>query len=108
MADLIEDLDDSGIRFVYFSPENGSDSKMFASKLGLETGWNCHVSLSATGESDYDAAEQNARLPQYEAPALYTHVTYSMCSFLSMTSLHEQYALVTNPLQRARAILQRN
>ena len=64
VAPLIEDLDDSGIRFVYFSPENGADSKTFASKLGLETGWNCHISLSATGESDYDAAEQNARLPQ--------------------------------------------
>ena len=35
-----------GIRFVYFSREDELQSRAFAQKLGLETGFNCYVSLS--------------------------------------------------------------
>jgi len=42
---LIEDLNNAGIRFVYFSAENELRSRAFAERMGLETGWNCHISL---------------------------------------------------------------
>jgi hypothetical protein len=35
-----------GIRFVYFSAENELQSKAFAEEVGLETGWNCFISLN--------------------------------------------------------------
>ncbi|XP_027057487.1 transmembrane protein 94-like isoform X1 [Pocillopora damicornis] len=46
---LIEDLDNAGIRFVYFSAENELRSRVFAERMGLETGWNCHISLREGG-----------------------------------------------------------
>ena len=48
VIDLIEDFDSRCIRFVHFSHENELRSRIFAEKLGLETGWNCHVSLFAS------------------------------------------------------------
>ncbi|XP_078346969.1 transmembrane protein 94-like isoform X3 [Oculina patagonica] len=46
---LIEDLNNAGIRFVYFSAENELRSRVFAERMGLETGWNCHISLREGG-----------------------------------------------------------
>jgi len=45
---VVEQLDNAGIRFVHFSDENEILSRVFCQRLGLETGWNCHISL---GES---------------------------------------------------------
>lgn len=42
---VIEHLLSAGIRFVFFSEETESRSKAFANRIGLETGWNCHISL---------------------------------------------------------------
>ncbi|XP_067912981.1 endoplasmic reticulum magnesium-transporting P-type ATPase-like [Heterodontus francisci] len=53
---LIDGLDNACIRFVYFSLEDELKSKGFAEKMGLETGWNCHISLQSDGfvtESDH-------------------------------------------------------
>ncbi|GCC31474.1 hypothetical protein chiPu_0009932 [Chiloscyllium punctatum] len=47
MVHLIDGLDNTCIRFVYFSLENELKSKEFAEKMGLETGWNCHISLQS-------------------------------------------------------------
>ncbi|KAK2908555.1 hypothetical protein Q8A67_004392 [Cirrhinus molitorella] len=44
---LISGLDSACIRFVYFSSEEEVRSKVFAEKMGLETGWNCHISLQS-------------------------------------------------------------
>ncbi|TRY64396.1 hypothetical protein DNTS_017093 [Danionella cerebrum] len=44
---LISGLDSACIRFVYFSREEEVRSKVFAEKMGLETGWNCHISLQS-------------------------------------------------------------
>ena len=52
---LIEDLESTGIRFVYFTNENELRGKVFAEKLGLEAGWNCHISL-APGSEDEQAS----------------------------------------------------
>ena len=35
----------AGIRFVYASPYNYRRTKRLASKMGLETDWNCAISL---------------------------------------------------------------
>ncbi|KRX64920.1 Ribonuclease H2 subunit A [Trichinella sp. T9] len=45
---LIERLDKMCIRFIHFSKENEFRSRVFAEKMGLETGWNCHISLEAS------------------------------------------------------------
>ncbi|KTG40001.1 hypothetical protein cypCar_00014930, partial [Cyprinus carpio] len=53
---LIENLVVACIRFVYFSMEDELRSKVFAEKMGLETGWNCHISLTPNGDGHYDGA----------------------------------------------------
>lgn len=42
---LIERLERACIRFVHFSKENELRSRVFSEKMGLESGWNCHISL---------------------------------------------------------------
>lgn len=42
---LIEQLDKASVRFVHFSKENELRSRVFSEKMGLESGWNCHISL---------------------------------------------------------------
>lgn len=49
---LIEELDKACIRFVHFSKENELRSRGFSEKMGLESGWNCHISL--LNEADYE------------------------------------------------------
>ncbi|KAM5127497.1 transmembrane protein 94-like, partial [Mantella aurantiaca] len=48
---LIDGLVNACIRFVYFSMDDELGSKVFAEKMGLETGWNCHISLTPNGDS---------------------------------------------------------
>lgn len=45
VVQLIERLDRACIRFVHFSKENELRSRVFSEKMGLESGWNCHISL---------------------------------------------------------------
>ncbi|XP_051790237.1 transmembrane protein 94-like [Erpetoichthys calabaricus] len=47
MVRLVAGMDDACIRFVWFSLEEEVRSKVFAEKMGLETGWNCHISLQS-------------------------------------------------------------
>lgn len=42
---LVEQLERACIRFVHFSKENELRSRVFSEKMGLESGWNCHISL---------------------------------------------------------------
>ncbi|KAF3704786.1 Transmembrane protein 94 [Channa argus] len=51
---LIDALVTACIRFVYFSMEDELRSKVFAEKMGLETGWNCHISLTPNGDTPCD------------------------------------------------------
>ncbi|CAF0705126.1 unnamed protein product [Brachionus calyciflorus] len=44
---LVEKLTNSCIRFVHFSYDNENISKTFAEMLGLDSGWNCHISLAS-------------------------------------------------------------
>uniref|UniRef100_A0A8R1V5P8 Uncharacterized protein n=1 Tax=Pristionchus pacificus TaxID=54126 RepID=A0A8R1V5P8_PRIPA len=43
--EMIESLKSSCIRFILFSKENQLRSRIIGEKLGLEAGWNCHISL---------------------------------------------------------------
>ncbi|XP_025836465.1 transmembrane protein 94 isoform X2 [Agrilus planipennis] len=45
MVHLIDQLEAACIRFVHFSKENELRSRVFSEKMGLESGWNCHISL---------------------------------------------------------------
>ena len=38
-------------RFVIFSRDNELRSRVFSEKMGLESGWNCHISLKSAGEA---------------------------------------------------------
>lgn len=46
MVQLVEQLNIAGVRFVHFTAENELQIRGFTEKLGLEVGWNCHISLS--------------------------------------------------------------
>ncbi|KAL9880064.1 transmembrane protein 94 isoform X1 [Glossina fuscipes] len=45
IVQLVEHLERACIRFVHFSKENELRSRVFSEKMGLESGWNCHISL---------------------------------------------------------------
>ena len=72
---LIEHLENAGIRFVHFTAENEVRGKIFAEKLGLEAGWNCHISLMPA-EDDAEVASENER----EFGSLSTSSTSSLSS----------------------------
>lgn len=50
IVQLVERLDRACIRFVHFSKENELRSRVFSEKMGLESGWNCHISLLSDEE----------------------------------------------------------
>lgn len=60
IVQLIERLERACVRFVHFSKENELRSRVFSEKLGLESGWNCHISLC----SDDDDLEQVLHSPK--------------------------------------------
>ncbi len=46
---------------MFFSTEDETSAKDFAGRMGLETGWNCFVSLS---EEATPASDNKAKLPR--------------------------------------------
>eukprot|EP00052_Salpingoeca_macrocollata_P027102 m.255804 g.255804 ORF g.255804 m.255804 type:complete len:1368 (+) comp22695_c0_seq14:45-4148(+) len=63
---LVSDMNNAGVRFVYFSQEDELEAIAFADKLGLETGWNCAVSLSSRSDQAGGASlvENISQLPR--------------------------------------------
>eukprot|EP01135_Chromosphaera_perkinsii_P004602 Nk52_evm2s291 gene=Nk52_evmTU2s291 len=57
VRDIVEDLNCAGMRFVYFSAEDELRSRAFGHKLGLETGWNCRISLDSNAEVEQAAGK---------------------------------------------------
>ena len=55
---LIEQLDKACVRFVHFSKENELRSRVFSQKMGLESGWNCHISLLSESSGSDQAPTQ--------------------------------------------------
>jgi hypothetical protein len=54
---LIKRLNDSGIRFVYMATRSYKKTRPLAQKMGLETGWNCAISLMPRKAASQLAAE---------------------------------------------------
>lgn len=54
---LVEQLEHACIRFVHFSKENELRSRVFSEKMGLESGWNCHISLQSDKDLDGESYE---------------------------------------------------
>lgn len=55
---LVEQLEKACIRFVHFSKENELRSRVFSEKMGLEAGWNCHISLHDAEEAKVEETNQ--------------------------------------------------
>ncbi|KAJ0177027.1 hypothetical protein K1T71_007036 [Dendrolimus kikuchii] len=65
MVELIERLERACIRFVHFSKENELRSRVFSEKMGLESGWNCHISLMSDDHHSKSASPLSSQtLPQ--------------------------------------------
>ena len=65
IVQLIEKFDKACIRFVHFSKENELRSRVFSEKMGLESGWNCHISLlSPEDHSSLPSPKQSHQLDE--------------------------------------------
>ncbi|KAM7348450.1 transmembrane protein 94-like protein l(2)k05819 isoform 3-T3 [Cochliomyia hominivorax] len=71
IVQLVERLERACIRFVHFSKENELRSRVFSEKMGLESGWNCHISLLS--ETD----EKNANAGVVQSPKTTGKLDYS-------------------------------
>ncbi|XP_076235188.1 transmembrane protein 94-like protein l(2)k05819 isoform X2 [Calliopsis andreniformis] len=68
MVQLIEQLDRACIRFVHFSKENELRSRVFSEKMGLESGWNCHISLLSERARRQQWLERYPHMTPSESP----------------------------------------
>ena len=59
VVQLIERLERACIRFVHFSKENELRSRVFSEKMGLESGWNCHISLLSNCSNNLQSPKHN-------------------------------------------------
>lgn len=60
---IIELLDAACIRFVHFSKENELRSRVFSEKMGIESGWNCHISLLNDLDNDGSSTDNVHQAP---------------------------------------------
>ncbi|KAL3876613.1 hypothetical protein ACJMK2_034434 [Sinanodonta woodiana] len=65
---MIDKLELACIRFVHFSQENEVRSRVFSEKMGLEAGWNCHISLLSDNRTQFSSTSANTsgRVSQVE------------------------------------------
>lgn len=61
IVQLIERFEKACIRFVHFSKENELRSRVFSEKMGLESGWNCHISLLADDDISLIASPKQSK-----------------------------------------------
>nr|XP_023017721.1 transmembrane protein 94 isoform X2 [Leptinotarsa decemlineata] len=76
MVQMIEQLERACIRFVHFSKENELRSRVFSEKMGLESGWNCHISLLSEKNSNLESS----RTMSFSAPSA-INMEYSVVKF---------------------------
>lgn len=65
---LVEHLERACIRFVHFSKENELRSRVFSEKMGLESGWNCHISLLSEPEPEAEKEKDRSTAKAKELP----------------------------------------
>lgn len=61
---VVQALSKAGIRFRYFSAEDQSKSTVFAQQIGLDTTWNCIISLRDPRPEDSIYMEGASKLPR--------------------------------------------
>lgn len=66
IVQLIERFEKACIRFVHFSKENELRSRVFSEKMGLESGWNCHISLLANDDLSSMSSPKQSRQVVYK------------------------------------------
>jgi hypothetical protein len=71
--DIFEDLTQAGVRFVYFSPRNMRRSQKVAEKIGLETDWNCAISLRALVDAEADPHRFISQYADWDVKAKLPH-----------------------------------
>ncbi len=112
MQEVIDDLENGGIRFVYFSSYSESITKAFGDRLGLETDWNSCIILSgrapSTLSTDYDATigdglftDSKSKLPRgihnvrphlQDVDDIPLHISlFAECDPSSMAEMHRIY-----------------
>lgn len=64
IVQLIEKFEKACVRFVHFSKENELRSRVFSEKMGLESGWNCHISLLSDDHSTLPSPKQSRQLEE--------------------------------------------
>lgn len=82
VVQLIDLLEKACIRFVHFSKENELRSRVFSEKMGLESGWNCHISLKGSENMKPKTVTCHVSSPQEFCRAdilqgMYLHVLYT-------------------------------
>lgn len=65
---LVERLERACIRFVHFSKENELRSRVFSEKMGLESGWNCHISLLSEPEPEKEREREKVTTNKVKDP----------------------------------------
>lgn len=61
MTDFIDELKSAGIHFTYFSKKTEKQTKAFGERLGLETDWNCCISLA---NEDAEEVTEKSKMPR--------------------------------------------
>ncbi|KAF4527294.1 hypothetical protein B566_EDAN001068 [Ephemera danica] len=111
MVQLIEQLERACIRFVHFSKENELRSRVFSEKMGLESGWNCHISLlsehssSGSGNSgSWHTSPAASAPPPSAAPRDSSHASLPRYAPTPPRRRHESAADESDNLIRERPL----
>uniref|UniRef100_A0A6P4FP96 Transmembrane protein 94 isoform X1 n=1 Tax=Drosophila rhopaloa TaxID=1041015 RepID=A0A6P4FP96_DRORH len=86
---LVEHLERACIRFVHFSKENELRSRVFSEKMGLESGWNCHISLLSEPEPDNEKDRSTAKAKDVPEHIGKPQATTSTTATTTTTTDHE-------------------
>ena len=66
---LVKDLTEGGVRFVFTSERNYKGTRPMAARMGLETGWNCAISLKARPRNTLDQGSLDIHRPHKSGEA---------------------------------------
>ncbi|GBP14887.1 Transmembrane protein 94 [Eumeta japonica] len=86
IVQLVERLERACIRFVHFSKENELRSRVFSEKMGLESGWNCHISLLSESDEKNANAGGVVQSPKLLPPTCSTTDTTTTNAILTTAS----------------------
>ncbi|XP_037809447.1 transmembrane protein 94 isoform X1 [Lucilia sericata] len=93
IVQLVERLERACIRFVHFSKENELRSRVFSEKMGLESGWNCHISLLSESDEKLANAGGGVQSPKTTGKLDYSNNVNNMTT----TTTTSTTTSTTNP-----------